>query len=334
VEKEKYNEQMIIQYLLGSLAEDDTERLEELYFLDDEFAARLNAVENDLIDAYVNAKLPGEIAERFDNYYLRSPKRRQKVKTARALHAYAENAVATGQVIINSGQSQTPAKSDWLLSFLSYLPFTFPRLLLTAAALVLLAGIGWLVFERSRLRNQMDQAQATNIALEQHEKMLQEVLAQQRSANSSREKELESLRAERDRLEREATVEREAGRSPAAPTNPNNLPFILAAPTRTAGRVTTINLPPGTDNVVLQVELEPDDFPSYNAYLLSQPGKIPAGWKRARLKSRASGESKIIEIILPATLLKSQEYLLAVTGISDGGTAEGTRGYPFRVVKE
>jgi hypothetical protein len=123
-------------------------------------------------------------------------------------------------------------------------------------------------------------------------------------------------------------------KSPSSPANLNILPFILTAPARTAGQVAAITIPSGTDYVVLQAELEPDDYPSYNAELLYQPGKIPAGWKRERLKSRALGESRMIDIVIPANLLKSREYLLAVTGISDRGVAEGERGYPFRIVKK
>jgi hypothetical protein len=102
VNKEKYNDQTIIRYLLGSLPEEETERVEEISFIDDEFAVRLSAVENDLVDAYLRGELSGEKLERFDSYYLASPKRRKKVKTAHVLHAYAKNAVATGQVALMS----------------------------------------------------------------------------------------------------------------------------------------------------------------------------------------------------------------------------------------
>jgi anti-sigma factor RsiW len=102
VNKEKYNDQTIIRYLLGSLPEEETEWIEEISFIDDEFAVRLSAVENDLVDAYVRGELSGEKLERFDSYYLASPKRRKKVKTAQVLHAYVKNAVATGQVALMS----------------------------------------------------------------------------------------------------------------------------------------------------------------------------------------------------------------------------------------
>jgi hypothetical protein len=334
--KEMCNDQTIIQYLLGSLPEEETERVEELWFIDEEFAVRLNAVENDLIDTYVSGKLCDEKLERFNSYYLASPKKRKKVKTARVFHAYAENAVATGQVGFASGPSQTNAKSDRPFLHLTLLPFTFPRLVLTAVAVLVLVEAGWLVFELSRLRSQIDQAEVTRISLEQREKELQELLEKQRIVSLDVERELERVREEKDRVERQMTLERQiaGSQSPTLPANLNIAPFRLTAQARTASEVSLITIPPGTEYIALQVELEPDDYPSYKAILLTQPDKKPVGWRRERLKSKALGGSKVIEIIIPATLLKSRAYLLEVTGISDKGNAEGERGYPFRVVKQ
>jgi hypothetical protein len=334
VEKERYNEQMMVQYLLGSLSEEETERVEELGFIDDEFAVQLSAVENDLVDAYVRGKLSGEKLERFNSHYLASSKRRKKVKTAQLLQTYAEDAVTTGKVEDAPGLSQTNAKSDRPFPRLTHLPFTFPRLVLTTAAIMIMVGIGWMIVELSRLRSQVEQAQERHIALEQREKELQGMLEQQRSASSAIEKELERVREEKDRLERQMALERQTAQSPTLLANLRFVPFKLVAPARTTGQVTTLTMPSGIDYVVLQVELDPDDYPRYNAVLLTQPGKKPAGFRREKLKTKALGESKVIEIIIPATLLKPQAYLLEVTGISDRGVVEGERGYPFRVVKQ
>ena len=336
VNKETYNDQVIIQFLLGSLPEVETERLEELCFIDDEFAARLSTVENDLVDAYVGGKLSGEKLERFDSYYLASPKRREKVKTARVLHDYAENAVATVQVVLAPGPPPTNAGSFKLFPRLRSLPFAFSRLGLTAAAVLVLIGVGWLVFELSRLLSQIDESESARISIEQREKELQGLLEQQRLAGSATEIELKRVREERERVERQLALERQASgsKSPSSPANLNILPFVLTAPARTAGQVPTVTIPSGTDYVFLQVELEPDDYSSYNAELLYQPGKTSAGWRRERLRSRALGESRVIDLVIPASLLKSREYLLAVTGNSDRGVAEGERGYWFRIVKQ
>jgi hypothetical protein len=332
--KQIYNKEMLVQYLLGSLSEDETDRLDELSFVDDEFAERLSAVENDLVDTYVRGELSSQKLERFDSYYLASPNRREKVKIARAFQIHAERAVTTGHVVFAPGHALTDTPfPQWTL-----LPgfLTIPRLVLTAAAILALVGAGWMVFELSRLRSQVDQAQASRIALERREKELKELLERQQRASSATEKELERIRQEKDLLERQMASERQIAKSrfPVLPANPNIATFKLAAPTRTVGQVTAIPLPPGTDYVVLQIELEPDDYPGYNATLLTLPGKMPAGWKRERLKSRSTGESKVIDITIPATLLKSQDYILEVTGISDRGVAEGERGYSFRVVKQ
>jgi len=330
VNKDKYNDQTIIQYLLGSLPEEEAERVEELSFIDDEFADRLSAVENDLIDNYVSGRLSQEKLERFASYYLASPTRRKKVKTAQVFQVYAENAVATGQVVLASGPSQTIARSNRSLLLLNFLPFNLPRLVLTAAAVLLLVGGGWLLFELSRLRRQIDQAEAARLSLAQRERELQELLEKQRIANSSVESELERVRKEKEQLERQLALEKQIAGSPLPGLNIAT--FRLTAQSRTGNQL-SITVPPGTDYLALQVELEPDDYPSYKAVLLTQPDKYPVAWRSERLKSKVLGDSKVLEIVIPATLLKSGAYLLKVAGISDRGSAEGERGYPFSVVK-
>ena len=69
MEKQIYNEDLIVQYLLGSLSEEETESFDELCFVDDEFAERLSAVENDLVDTYVRGELSGPKLGRFDSHY-------------------------------------------------------------------------------------------------------------------------------------------------------------------------------------------------------------------------------------------------------------------------
>src|SRR5262249_43486507 len=160
---------------------------DELCFVDDEFAERLSAVENDLVDTYVRGELSNQKLERFDSYYLASPKRREKVRIARAFQIHAERAVAAGRVAVAPGPPQTDATSDTPIPqrTLLWSFFTVPRLVLTTAAILGLAGVGWLVFELSLLRSQVDQAQAPRIALERREKELRELLERQQRASSA-----------------------------------------------------------------------------------------------------------------------------------------------------
>lgn len=337
MEKQTYNDQTIIQYLLGSLPEEETERFDELSFIDDEFAERLDAVETDLVDAYVKGELSGQALGRFDSYYLASPKRQEKVGFAQALQTIAERAAATRPATTEPDSLPAPVASDkpsWWASLLNF--FTLPRLALAAAAMLALAAGGWMVFEVSRLRGQVDQAQARHGALEQREKELREKLEQQQRASSTMEKELKQVREEKDRLARLMALDGQLAKSqpPALPANLNIAPFKLSAPTRSLNQATAISIPAQTDYVALQLELEPDDYPAYRAALLTQPDRKPAGWSREKLKSRAAGDAKVIDISIPASLLKSREYFLEVTGLSRSGEVGGSRYYTFRVTKQ
>src|SRR5256885_11449445 len=82
------DDRLLIRYLVGSLGEDETERLDELSIADDRFAADLHAVEHDLVDAYAHGALTGDTRRHFELQYLSSPAGRAKVAFARALLRY------------------------------------------------------------------------------------------------------------------------------------------------------------------------------------------------------------------------------------------------------
>ena len=77
----------LVRYLLGSLSEEETERLDELSIADDEFAERLAAAEHDLIDAYIAGDLSPDDRARFESIYTGSPEGRARIAFARALAA-------------------------------------------------------------------------------------------------------------------------------------------------------------------------------------------------------------------------------------------------------
>src|SRR5262245_46344203 len=73
----------LVDYLLGLLPEKESDQLDEASIVDDEMAARLCSVENDLVDAYVLGALDQNIRDHFEATYLNSPRRRAKVNFAR-----------------------------------------------------------------------------------------------------------------------------------------------------------------------------------------------------------------------------------------------------------
>lgn len=146
-----YSDQEIIQYLLGSLSEAETERLDELSLTDPEFADVLSAAEKDLVDGYVQGELTGAALEKFKSHYLTSPRGREKVELAKGFQVLAEKYSAAPASAKNlAGFVTKPKVADW---FSPWSIFSIPRSAAQwgfAAALLMLFAVGaWLLFENT-----------------------------------------------------------------------------------------------------------------------------------------------------------------------------------------
>src|SRR5215831_8486181 len=118
-DKKPYDDQLLARYLLGALPAEETERLDELSIVDEEVAARLSAIEYDLVDAYVRGETRGEDLARFESFYLSSAKRREKVGFARALlerETGTAAAPATGLPTVVTPESKLPPRRRSLFS--------------------------------------------------------------------------------------------------------------------------------------------------------------------------------------------------------------------------
>lgn len=244
-----YSPQEMNQYLLGSLPEVETERLDELSLTDAEFADALAAAEKDLIDAYVQDELAGAVLRRFKSHYLASPGRRAKVEFAQAFQVMAEKHQAAEAAAEDLGEAPTKRKvSDLFAAFI----FGFRRPIaqwgLAAAAAVLVLAGGWLLFEN------------TGAAKRQF-------------------------------------------------TTPGIASFVLTPQTRDAGQVRTLSIPAKTNQVVMELQLEPNDYSDYQVELrdLSDNRTL---WRSDQVTAQTTGNSRALRISLPARLLKRQTYLL------------------------
>jgi hypothetical protein len=292
-DKPLYDDQIVVQYLLGSIPEEEAGRLDELSIANDDFAERLRAVENDLVDAYVRGGLSGESLDRFQSHYLASPYRREKVRFAESLLALCDRAP------VASRQNERSARW-WTLSP----AWTFAA----AMCLTLLAG-GYLLYDNSRLRNEVRRAQLDRGALQQSHRDLQRQIQEQRIP----------------------AAEVPASQPPTQ--NPvNAMALVLLPQTRGTGPLTTIALLPAADQAKFQLELESGDFNSYQA-VLKDPGTGRTVWSSGKLKAASRGESKLVSVSLPAGLLKTQNYSMDLFGLPRVGAGEFLSSYAFRVVR-
>jgi hypothetical protein len=312
-------------YLLGALSETDTEGLDKMSLTDGEFADQLLVVEDDLVDSYARGELSGDLLNRFTSHYLASPRNREKVKVAENLVLFADKAATASAISIGAISRASPAPDKTVLRKTSRTSFfSMPRLALqwgfAAAALIFLVAGGYLAYENLLLRREMSQTKTERTALEQREQELQRQLAAQRSADAETEQELAQVRERLAQLEQKEP--------PDQTRDPKVVAFNLAPQTRGAGQVAAISVPAETDTVAFKLEVEATGFPRYQLALKdSASGQII--WRSARL--RATGAA--LRVSVPARLLKSQNYVLELSGVSAAGDAENVANYPFRVIK-
>jgi len=314
--KHEYDQQLLTQYLLGALSEVDTETLDERSVTDDEFAENLDAVENDLVDAYVRGELSGETLERFKGFYLSSRRRLEKVEISKALLRCEESAAsapspaAPVRAIPGSEVFQESPTSRFPWRHFDMLRWGF-----AGAALLVLFVAGYLFVENGRLQRQGTEAQERQETLARRTRELERQLGEQRSANAGLLQELDHLR--------EALAE---------PHGLKTVTALLLPQTRGTGQVPTVSVSGGTDRIQLRLRLEADDFPAYRV-ALKDPLMNLVILNRSGLKARSELEGRVVSVGVPADLLKQQHYTVELTGVDTSGAQESLSSYFFKVVK-
>ncbi len=140
--------------------------------------------------------------------------------------------------------------------------------------------------------------------------------------------ESQSARAALEQRQQELQRELEKSRAPTIKA-PATLAFLLLPPRRDAGQIPELAVPAGSDPVMIDLQLESDDFPAYDV-ALQNPAANQVIWRTASLKAGSRQGRKVISVSVPGKLLRSQRYVLAVS--SSGPDNEPIGNYPFRVV--
>lgn len=329
-----YNERAMTDYLLGCLPDAEAERYDELSIADDDFAAALSACEKDLVDAYVRGELDGRALDQFRLHYLASPLRRDNIAFAKALQVFAERsaAVVPGKDVTDGARTR-----GWFAALSTFLaPRPALQWGLAAGVLIILVAGGWFMIDNLRLRQQMSQAQIRRTELQQREQILQQQLEAEHAANAKAEQELAQVRAEREHLDQELKKqngpERTTQEEPSLPGQTSLASFVLSPGLRGVGQLQTLSIPPGSRRVALRLNLEPNDFPAYRVALIDQSTHQTL-WRSGKLRAEPANNGQAVSVSFSAELLKSQTYVVQVSGVSANGKNEVMSDYPFKVVK-
>ena len=269
------SDEHLIRYLLGELPDSEAERLDERSITDDAFAVRLRVLEDDIVDRYARGERPGPSLARFEQAHRASPYLQEKVRFAESLQAWAAKAHPGGShPSINAVSRLGP----WAVAA-------------AAAAMVLIAGAGYLVRTNQRLRNEFARLEARHLAVEQQNAQLHRQLA-----------------------------------GPAAPTATPRAPvtatFVLPPPRRSLEPdATTIALKKDATHVALRLEVESDAYPRFWAALKDVASGAIA-WRSPDVSAEPAGANRIATIVIPADILRPGRYAIELAGAGKSGGSE------------
>lgn len=153
-------EKYLTQFLLGELSEGERERLEESHFADDDAFEQMLLAEDALIDAYARGELSVEQRRRFEERFLASSRGRERVQFAHSLAGAVSDARSPVTTLKPTPRPSRPPFFTALSARGVVLRFAF-----AAATLAVVLGLTWLLFERVRMREELQQLRADRAAI-------------------------------------------------------------------------------------------------------------------------------------------------------------------------
>ena len=231
------------RYLFYEASDAERGQIESRFFDDDQLFYELLDLENDLTDRYSRNELDESDKKRYAASLEKSPERRVKLANADALQSFIKEEFALNAPLIDAEKS-----SNFREKFNAFFGLKTANFQYATAALLflLLAGIGFLIYERqrdaqelARLREsenqrtaQIEQQEAALReqlkTIEERERNLQIELGGERGQTEILTEQLEREQAEKTRLTRELEALKKQKNLPVQPFAPTMATVILA----------------------------------------------------------------------------------------------------------
>ncbi len=314
------------RYLLGELSEQEQTELEEAYFADDSLFERFLAVKDDLIDAYARGDLTGPSRERFEQHFLASEPRQQRVEEARGF-IRAVTAASTNPAAVNTNNPAPAATTTSWWQPISSLFASRPLIwqgALAAGLLMALAGSLLLVRQFQNQRAERERVQNEEATRRKQEEERLRVQAppgnEDQSARSSN-----TASNENDKNPQPKTVN---NKQTSAPTQVASL-VLLPFNSRDISGTNSLTLQQDTRAVRLQLVFKGESYSRYDVVLRTVGGEQVL--HRGGLKAAANGAGKSVTLIFNPSLLRHQDYIMTLNGLTVAGQLEAIDDYYFRV---
>lgn len=314
-------DEVIAQYLLGKLSEQDQIHLEQQYFSNAEVFERFLLIENELIDDYLRAQLCDEDRELFEKHFLAVAARAEKVEFSKSLIKIASSSTRPKM------REASSSNVDWWKGYFGWLSSGLSpasKALLVAVMALIAVGGTWLGLQSIRLRREVDQLRAEQIAQQQRENELRQQLAE--------------MTADNDKLADQLALQQQqqvpADQAPESPPSSPIISFVLTPHLlRDINGANKLIIPRGTQLIHLRLRIgDEGDYKSYSAVLKTVQGD--SVWSRASLQAQRTKSGKAVILRLSPGLLNRTDYILTLKGRTSSGELEDIEDYSFNIQKK
>jgi hypothetical protein len=314
------NEISMKQYLLGELTESEQQELEQRLMTNDEYFEQLLIAEDELVDEYLQGTLSPREQEKFNDHFLCTPERREKLRFSRSLQRYV------------SANAERPRTARAWLSFFDFLraPYLIKGWSMATALLLLVLGGSWLSIRTQLLQQALEQARKEPSVPTAAQPEAQRQLAQLRERNDQLARELQEQQSQDAELKQELAALKT---SPAARSTSSMVALaLIPGVLRGMDGMKKVVIPTGANWVRVELGQVPGDYKTYRGVLQKDNGEEISSQTTPRIK-RENGVEEVV-LMVPSELLPRGDYVLKLSGMTASGSFEAVSTYQFRVVQK
>lgn len=339
----------IRKYLLRdpNFTEEEIGELEELMLEDERYFERMMLVESELIEDYSRRTLSADEEKRFNNSFLVTPERREKLAYIEAVtltyvEEKAKGVAATAAESKKAEQSQT-ASASWWDSFLAFWHSQNLFAGVAAASVLLFVAVGalWLTSRQTEQSALITTAPTNEPAqnINDSNNLNQSEIARQTGnvAPSTATPQMTNAVSPQPAKSPQSNQGQKKNENPAPPpvvkpavNAPRSVVFaLIAGVSRGGGNAAEQKIEPGAKLVQLRLQLDTErKYDDFRLVVQDSDGKEVG--RSERLKATKKGDS--LTTALPAASFKPDDYTVILSGGTKGVYEEAAR-YSFRVLK-
>ena len=329
MEVRNLDDMLIRRYLLGDVTPEEQRQIEEVLFWGRPDLSPLARIENELIDEYLSGDLSDESRARFESHFMNAPQRRERVAFARALNSY---------VLARNTPLSTlkPAAADYPKSLVpesSRRSVTRAQVVFQILALCAVIALGtllvWLLFDRARMKAQLEQANGAQAEIARQEADLRRQIDEQHMRSEELAQALERENEKPEGLPQEPRPRPPHSVSRIEP----RLDALVLFPGVTRGQeeIATLVVSPGQTSVRLALVIGKARYERYSVSVISVQGNQRV-WSQDGLERTKTTYGEAVVTALPVHQLTMADYLVELHGIARDKSESKFGTYLFHVL--